>query len=80
MRLIDILEEEQKNLKETDIMGPRTRVEFNRRKKTAGSSVGNEEAVHKQRISREYDFSSFDRILQLSKVEQLRIARSMFAA
>ena len=80
MRLNDILEEELKNLKETDIMGPRTRMEFNRRKKAAGSSVGNEEAVHKQRMSKAYNFTSIDKILRLQKEDQLRIARDMFGA
>jgi len=73
MRLNDLLEEDLRNLKETDLMGPTTRAEFNRRKKAAGPSVSSEE-----RKLGKYDFSKFDEILQQRKSEQLKIARSMF--
>ena len=73
MRLNDLLEEDLRNLKETDLMGPTTRAEFNRRKKAAGPSVSSEE-----RKLGKYDFSKFDEILQQRTSEQLKIARSMF--
>ena len=37
VRLNEILEEDLRNLKETDVMGPMTRMEFNLRKQSAGS-------------------------------------------
>jgi len=76
MRLNDLLEEDLRNLKETDIMGPTTRAEFNRRKKAAASPSASSE---ERKLGNEvYDFSNFDDILQQRKSEQLRIARSMF--
>ena len=76
MRLNDLLEDDLRNLKETDLMGPTTRAEFNRRKKTAGPSISSEE----RKLIREksYDFSNIDEILRQRKSDQLRIMRKKF--
>ena len=77
MRLNDLLEDDLRNLKETDLMGPTTRAEYNRRKKltTSGPSVNSEERKLRKPS---YDFSSFDEILQQRKSEQLKIMRNTF--
>ena len=70
MRLNELLEDDMRNLKETDFMGPTTRAEWNRRHKDQGRKLMEEKS---------YDFSSFDEILQQSKEEQLKIARNLFS-
>ena len=77
MRLNDLLEDDLKNLKETDFMGPTTRAEWNRRKKAAGPSVSEERKLFREKS---YDFSNFDEILKERKSEQLRIMRKMFGS
>ncbi len=72
----ELLEEDLRTLKETDLMGPTTRAEFNRRKKL--STDPEEERKLNKRVKR--DFSSFDEILKESKSDQLNIARNMFGA
>ena len=76
MRLNDLLEDDLRTLKETDLMGPTTRAEFNRRKKAAGPSISSEE----RKLIREksYDFSNIDEILRQRKSDQLRIMRKKF--
>ena len=76
MRLNDLLEDDLRNLKETDLMGPTTRAEYNRRKKLTAGPSGNSEERKLRKPS--YDFSSFDEILQQKKSEQLKIMRNMF--
>merc|ERR1719330_1103701 len=71
MRLNGILEEDLRNLKETDFMGPITRTEYNFRKKAAGGSVD----IERQLVDKSaHNFSSFNEILKQKKSEQLRIA------
>ena len=74
MRLNEILEDDLRNLKETDFMGPTTRAEYNYRKKLAEEKKGNFFRWTKPT----YDFSSFDEILTKRKSDQLKIAKSMF--
>ena len=71
------LEEDLRTLKETDLMGPTTRAEFNRRKRLLADPVEEERHLGKQP---KYDFSNFDEILQERKSDQLKIARAMFGA
>mmetsp|Transcript_11454 Transcript_11454/g.16684 ORF Transcript_11454/g.16684 Transcript_11454/m.16684 type:complete len:689 (-) Transcript_11454:183-2249(-) len=77
MRLNDLLEEDLRTLKETDFMGPTTRAEFNRRKKSAaGPSVNSRD---RRLFKKAFKDSSFlDGIRQQPKSEQLRLMRSMF--
>lgn len=82
MRLNDLLEEDLRTLKETDLMGPTTRAEWNRRqalKAQAGMTDTAEERLLGKGPKFE-DFSSFDDITKRSKAEQLRIARHVFGA
>ena len=72
------LEEDLRTLKETDLMGPNTRAEYNRRKKLSADPP--EEEVRYLGKRPKFDFSNFDEILQERKSDQLNIARSMFAA
>ena len=72
----ELLEEDLRTLKETDLMGPTTRAEFNRRKRL--STDPEEERKLNKRVKR--DFSSFDEILKERKSDQLNIARNMFGA
>jgi hypothetical protein len=77
MRLNDLLEEDLRTLKETDLMGPTTRAEFNRRKKAAGPPVSEERKMIREKS---YDFSNIDEILQQRKSDQLRIMRKKFGS
>lgn len=80
LKLNEILDEDLKNLKETDFMGPTTRAEWNYRKmlKEQGTDTdGGKSKLRQKKAS--YDFSSFDEILQQKKTDQLKIARNMFA-
>lgn len=52
-------------------MGPTTRTEWNKRRKSEGRKLMEEE--------KSYDFSSFDEILKMPKSEQLNIARNLFS-
>ena len=70
------LEEDLRTLKETDLMGPTTRAEFNRRKKLSADP----EEERKLNKGAKFDFSNFDQILKEKKSDQLNIARSMFGA
>ena len=70
------LEEDLRTLKETDLMGPTTRAEFNRRKKFSADP----EEERKLNKGAKFDFSNFDQILKEKKSDQLKIARSMFGA
>lgn len=70
------LEEDMRNLKETDFMGPTTREEWNLRKKQGGGSDEDHNFLRKQKTA--FDFSSFDQILNERKSDQLKIAKSMF--
>ena len=70
------LEEDLRNLKETDLMGPNTRAEYNRRKRLQGD-LQEDRYLGK---SPQFDFSNFDEILQERKSEQLRVARAKFGA
>ena len=72
------LEEDLRTLKETDLMGPTTRAEFNRRKKL--SADPEEERKLNKKRGKKFDFSNFNKILQEKKSDQLKIARSMFGA
>ncbi len=72
------LEEDLATLVETDLMGPTTRAEFNRRK--ALESADTEQEDRNLGKPPKFDFSSFDEILLEKKAEQLRIARAMFGA
>ena len=71
------LEEDLLTLEETDLMGPGTRAEFNRRKLI---SADPEEEVRYLGKRPKFDFSSFDEILQERKSDQLKIARARFGA
>ena len=70
MKLNELLEDDMRNLKETDFMGPTTRAEWNRRYKDQGRRLMEKKT---------YDFKSFDEILQQPKSEQLNIARNLFS-
>lgn len=70
------LEEDLRTLKETDLMGPNTRAEFNRRKRLHGDL---QEERHLGKPPK-FDFSNFDEILQERKSDQLKIARAKFGA
>jgi len=72
------LEEDMRTLKETDLMGPNTRAEYNRRKKLSADPP--EEEVRYLGKRPKFDFSNFDEILQERKSDQLKIARDMFGA
>ena len=74
LRLNEILEEDLRNLKETDFMGPTTRAEYNYRKRQAESA--NEKKLRKKKPF--FDFSSFNDILKERKSDQLKIAKSLF--
>ena len=74
MRLNDLLEEDLRNLKETDFMGPTTRAEWNRRRKDTGRKLMEEDKSYGFK-----NFKNFDEILQKSKSEQLDIARNLFS-
>ena len=82
MRLNDLLEEDLRTLKETDLMGPTTRAEWNRRQalkaQTGVADTAEERLLGK--APKFEDFSSFDDITKRSKSEQLRIARHVFGA
>ncbi len=79
MRLNELLEEDLKNLKETDFMGPATRAEFNRRRKAKTVSDPTVTSEGRKLIKEALkDFSNFDEILQLPKTEQLEIMRNVF--
>jgi len=58
MKRNDMLEKDLRNLKETDIMGPWTRTEFNKRKETATNP-----SFSQQQKSKIYNFAMFDGIL-----------------
>ena len=78
MRVNDLLEEDLRTLKETDIMGPTTRAEYNRRKEAAqDDSVNNQE---RKMVKEKYDFSKFDQILKQRKLEQLNKLKNTFGA
>ena len=80
LRLNDILEEDLRNLKETDIMGPTTRMEYNfRKRQTAVPFDGTRTSSAERKMKRaSFDFEVFDDILQKKKGEQLDIARALF--
>lgn len=71
------LEEDLLTLKETDLMGPTTRAEFNRRKLISADPEQEDRYLGKRPKS---DFSNFDEILQERKSDQLKIARDKFGA
>ena len=71
------LEEDLRTLKETDLMGPSTKAEFNRRKQISADPVQKDRYLGKRP---KFDFSNFDEILQERKTEQLKIARARFGA
>ncbi len=75
MRLNELMEDDMRNLKETDFMGPTTRAEWNYRKALA---EGNQDQANLRNKRPAYDFSSFDDILKQRKSDQLKIAKSMF--
>lgn len=70
------MEEDLRTLKETDLMGPNTRAEYNRRKRLQEDF---QEERHLRKTPK-FDFSNFDEILQERKSEQLKIARAKFDA
>ena len=72
----ELLEGDLCTLKETDLMDPTTRAEFNRRKKLTTDP----EEVRKLNKDVKYDFTNFDEILKERKSDQLNIARNMFGA
>ena len=72
--LNEFLEEDLRNLKETDFMGPTTRAEYNFRKSQAESKE--ERMLRKSKP--EFDFSNFDNILKQRKSDQLKLAKSLF--
>ena len=76
MKLNEKLEEDLRTLKETDIMGPTTRAEYNRRKMLSAKP----EEERNLRKGGKFDFSNFDEILQERKADQLEIARRNFGA
>jgi hypothetical protein len=76
MKLNEKLEEDLRTQKETDIMGPTTRAEYNRRKKLSAKP----EEERNLRKGGKFDFSNFDEILQERKADQLEIARRNFGA
>ncbi len=79
MRLNDLLEEDLKILKETDFMGPTTRAEFNRRKKLQATNKPTVTSEGRKLIKGALqDFSNFDEVRQLSKMEQLQLMRDVF--
>lgn len=80
MRMNELLEEDLRTLKETDIMGPVTRAEYNRRKKAAAAASDVNDEQRKLDKKPSYDFSSFDEILKKKKSEQLEVARTMFGS
>ncbi len=71
------LEEDLLTLKETDLMGPTTRAEFNRRKLITANLEQEDRHLGKEP---QINFSNFDEILQERKSEQLKIARDNFGA
>ena len=75
MRMNELLEEDLRNLKETDFMGPTTREEFNYRKKVAAENSGETNLREGKPV---FDFGKFDDILKKRKSDQLKIAKSMF--
>lgn len=65
IRLNDLLEEDLRNLKETDLMGPWTRAEFNKRKEAAANpSVS-------QQHSKKHNFAMLDQMLA-EKMKKIR--------
>lgn len=73
MRLNDILEEDLRTLKETDLMGPTTRREYNRRKEAANANI--DPVERQQRALKKHDFSKLDNILFQRRLDQLRMGK-----
>ncbi len=78
LTLNKLLEEDMKNLKETDFMGPTTRAEWNYRKRLTESAATSGGQQYFRQNKPTFDFSSFDEILQRKKSDQLKIAKSLF--
>jgi hypothetical protein len=74
LRLEEIFEEDLRTLKETDIMGPKTRAEFNRRKllREGGDPTGQERHLKK------FDFSKMDQVLFQRKLQQMQAMKKQF--
>lgn len=68
LRLEEIFEEDLRKLKETDIMGPKTRAEFNRRKLLREGA----DPSMQDRNLKKFDFSKMDQVLFQRKLEQMQ--------
>ena len=73
----DSWQEDLLTMKETDLMGPGTRAEFNRRKLISADPAQENWYLGKRP---KFDFSNIDEILQERKSDQLKIARARFGA
>lgn len=67
MRLNDLVERDLQTLQETDLMGPWTRAEYNRRKLAAKDPSAGQEQEPKK-----YDFTTLDRMLseRMAKIRE----------
>jgi len=65
------LERDLENLKETDIMGPSTRAEYNRRKMLAAAAADPSVLEQKQNLQK-FDFSKMDQVLLQRRQEQMK--------
>lgn len=65
LRLNELLEEDLRNLKETDVMGPTTRMEYNfRKRQAAGPSDDTRASSEERKMKRaSFDFEVFNDIL-----------------
>jgi len=66
MKLNEKLEEDLRTLKETDLMGPATRAEFERRK-----NMDLDPAERERKLKNKPDFSKLDKVLAQRRYEQL---------
>jgi len=66
MRTNELLEEDLRTLKETDLMGPTTRAEFNRRK-----NANLNPAERERKLKNKMDFTKLDKILFQRRYEQM---------
>ncbi len=68
LRLEQIFEEDLRKLKETDIMAPKTRAEFNRRKLIREGA----DPSRQDRKLKKFNFSKMDQVLFQRKLDQMQ--------
>ena len=72
------IEDDIRNLKETDFMGPRTRAAYNRMK--YGSDKQSQRSSQQRKLEQveNYDFSKLDEYLHQQRLQKMRYSKGMF--